>query len=255
MTPAPPDLARDVLEQRLPGRALRTYPAMLSTEADAIAWARRGAPDGALVVAGYQASPRGRAGLAWGGAFSRGQGLGFSVVLRPDLSPEREGWLYAVATLALVDAIAPEDDRVTIAWPDRLVRGSEVVAAVGVQAEAGTDRLDWAVLTLLLPGCEPPRTDMLVAVADALEQWRARDVDTARHAYARRCGTLGTRVRARLLPLGPSAPAVLGHAADLAPDGGLVIVEEATRARAVVLPQALGFLEDPDDDAPGPSGR
>jgi BirA family biotin operon repressor/biotin-[acetyl-CoA-carboxylase] ligase len=59
------DLAADVLAADLPGRPLRSYPALLSTEADALAWARAGAPDGAVVVAGYQASPRGRAGLPW----------------------------------------------------------------------------------------------------------------------------------------------------------------------------------------------
>ena len=56
------DLAADALAADLPGRPLRSYPALLSTEADALAWARAGGPGGAVVVAGYQASPRGRAG-------------------------------------------------------------------------------------------------------------------------------------------------------------------------------------------------
>ncbi|MDQ4130536.1 MAG: hypothetical protein M3133_06040, partial [Actinomycetota bacterium] len=76
----------------MPGRPVRTYPAILSTSADAFAWARAGAPEGALVVADYQAAPRGRAGLPW--EVRPGEGLGFSLVLRPELPPEREGWLY-----------------------------------------------------------------------------------------------------------------------------------------------------------------
>lgn len=52
------DLSAHALAEALPGRPVRSYPAMLSTEADALAWARAGADDGAVVVAGYQAAPR-----------------------------------------------------------------------------------------------------------------------------------------------------------------------------------------------------
>ena len=61
----PSDLDPDVLAQALPGRPVRSYPALLSTDADAQAWARTGASAGAVVVADYQASPRGRGGLPW----------------------------------------------------------------------------------------------------------------------------------------------------------------------------------------------
>ncbi|HWH34036.1 MAG TPA: hypothetical protein VNT56_01805 [Acidimicrobiales bacterium] len=54
------DLSAGVLAAALPDRPLRSYPAPLSTEADALAWARAGAPVGAVVVADYQAAPRGR---------------------------------------------------------------------------------------------------------------------------------------------------------------------------------------------------
>ena len=57
------DLSAEALAAVLPGRPIRAYPALLSTEADALAWARAGAPSGALVAAAYQAAPRCRAGL------------------------------------------------------------------------------------------------------------------------------------------------------------------------------------------------
>lgn len=250
MSDVPSDLTRDLLQERMPGRALRTYPAIMSTEADAMAWARQGAPDGALVVAGYQASPRGRSGLAWGGEFTPGHGLGFSVVLRPDLSSEREGWLYTLVLLATAQALA--DGTAKIEWPDRLLRGDETVAAVGVQVEPGPRDLDWGVASVLIPGAEPPRTNVLVDVVDALEHWLRAPAEETMAAYRQHCATLGRRVRARLLPLGAAAPTVLGTASDVAADGGLVIQEETQDVGVVVLPQALGFLEDPSEPSEPP---
>lgn len=52
------DLSPEALSRALPGRPLRTYPALASTAAAAHAWARSGAHEGAVIVAGYQAAPR-----------------------------------------------------------------------------------------------------------------------------------------------------------------------------------------------------
>lgn len=246
------DLTRAELERLMPGRPLRTYPAILSTEADALAWARQGAADGSLVVAGYQAAPRGRAGLSFADDFDSGHGLGCTFVLRPDLENEREGWLYAVGVLALADAVGDEPGR-TIEWPDRVVEGERTIGAVGVQTEPGAKTLRWAVVTLLVPGSEPPRAPLLARLADGIDRWSAASVEEVRQAFHDRCGTFGRHVRARLLPLGPAAPTFEGTAVDLAPDGGLVI-ETADERRVVVQAQTLGFLEDPDKDLRGPPG-
>ena len=51
------DLAAETLAAALPGRPLRSYPALLSTHADALAWARAGGPAGVREVS----RPHGRA--------------------------------------------------------------------------------------------------------------------------------------------------------------------------------------------------
>jgi len=68
------------------------------------------------VVADYQASPRGRGGLPW--TVVAGRGLGFSLVLRPDLSPLREGWPYVAATLAVAEVLG---EHTGVEWPDTVV--------------------------------------------------------------------------------------------------------------------------------------
>ncbi len=232
------DLSEEALAEALPGRPVRTYPALLSTEADALAWARSGGPEGAVVVADYQASPRGRAGWPW--EVRQGRDLAFSLVLRPPLPSEREGWLYTVATSGLAD-ICGEDCEVE--WPDEVRRDGARAGAVGVHAELGPHGVAWAVVNVLVPEAEPPRGELLAAVVAAVEDRYARPSGEVLADYLPRCETIGRGVRARLIPLGPGGPQVTGTAVTSLADGALVI--ETTEGRRVAIrPQNLGLLEE-----------
>ncbi len=239
-----PDLAADILAAALAGRAVRVYPAMLSTEADALAWARAGAPSGAVVVAHYQASARGRAGLEW--KVEPGLGLGFSLVLRPSLAAEREGWLYTAAVSGLADVVGPA---ATIGWPDEVWQVGVRAAAVGVHAELGPEGVAWATVTVLVPEAVPPRAALLARVLAAIEERMQTPPREVLDGYRARCTTLGQRLAARLIPMGPSGVVVTGTAADLRDDGSLVIVTDEGR-RVAVPPQHLGVLDTPcENDA------
>lgn len=232
------DLAAEALAPLLGGRPLRTYRAVLSTEAVALAWAREGAPGGAVVVADYQASPRGRGGWPW--AVTSGSGLGFSIVLRPALPEEREGWLYTAATVALA-GIHGGDAR--IEWPADVHVGGRWAGGVGVQTEAAGGALAWAVLTVLLAQAEPPRGALLAAAVAALEERLGAPEDEVLAEHRERCRTIGRTVRLRLVPMGPAGAQVAGEAATTLSDGALVVVTAEGR-RVAVTPQALGLLED-----------
>jgi BirA family biotin operon repressor/biotin-[acetyl-CoA-carboxylase] ligase len=235
------DLSRETLASLLPDRELRTYPALLSTDADARAWARADGPDGAVVVADYQASPRGRGGLPW--SVRPGEGLGFSMVLRPDWAPEREGWLYSVAASAIADVLdASGEDAVGIRWPDEVVRGTERLGAIGGYVELGPADIQWVVVTVLIDGAVPPRGPLLAELTAAIGRRATQPAETVLEDYRARCVTLDTDVRARLVPLGPAAPEVVGRAVDLRADGSLVI-ELGPGRRMAVPPQNLGVLE------------
>lgn len=242
----PADLSDDAVRAALPHREVRAFPALLSTEAEALAWARAGGPEGALVVADYQASPRGRAGLPW--HVEPGEGLGFSLILRPQLPAEREGWLYTVALSGLADAIG---DEAAIHWPDLVHRSATGgrAAAVGVHAELGPTGTLWAVVTVLFEDTRPPRTGLLAEGVAAIEQRYASPPQAVLDDYRTRCATLGRRVRARLIPMGPSGPQVTGEAVDCVDDGALVIRSEKGN-RVAVRPQHLGMLDDLDGSSP-----
>jgi BirA family biotin operon repressor/biotin-[acetyl-CoA-carboxylase] ligase len=231
------DLSAGTLARVLGDRPVRTYPALVSTHADALAWARAGGAGGAVVVADYQAAPRGRAGLPW--AVRPGLGLGFSLVLRPDLPAEREGWLYAAAVCGIADTAGPA---ATVEWPDEVRAGVRRVAAVGVHAELGPAGVDWAVVTVLADDAQPPRGPLLARLVAAMELRGREPPATVLAAYLPRCATLGRTLRARMIPLGPGGPEITGRAVDVLADGALVLSNDKGR-RIAVRPQHLARLE------------
>ena len=222
------------LEQALPDRPFRFYPAVLSTEADALAWARAGAPQGAVVTAGYQASPRGRAGFEW----DVGDGLAFSLVLRPRprVPTAREGWVYTVAVSGVADALG---EHATIEWPDEVRSGGVRVGAVGAHVELDPLGVDWAVVNVLI---HEPDPELVARIVEAIEARLAEASAPVLAAYLRRCDTIGRRVVARLIPLGPGGPEASGMAVSSSVDGSLV-VETLEGRRLAIPPQSLGLLE------------
>lgn len=233
------DLDEASVGEALPGRPVRVYAALLSTEAAATAWAREGAASGSVVAADYQASPRGRAGLPW--RVRVGQGLGFSLVLHPRLTPEREGWPYISTLLGISDALGGAGTR--LHWPDQ-VRSPDgtPMAAMGLTVQLGPGGAEWVVATVLVDQASPPRPPLLAAVVQAVETRADQRPEQVLDDYRLRCTTLGQRLRALLVPVGPAGPQVSGTAVDVLADGALVLLTERNH-RVAVRPQSLGLLE------------
>lgn len=236
------DLSPAEVALTLGDRPLHAYPALLSTESDAMAWARNGAAAGAVVVADYQASPRGRGGLPW--AVLPGRGLGFSLILRPELPPEREGWPYVAASVAVAEVLGVAG----LEWPDTVVAadGQRVLARLGAYVELGPARTEWLTITVLIEEAEPPRAPLLASLVSSLEHWIVAEPDAVLEAYRPRCVTFGRQVSARMIPMGPGGPVVNGEAVDALTDGALVVLT-AKGHRVAVPPQNLGLLEAPAD--------
>lgn len=232
------DLSVEALAESMPGRPVRSYPALLSTEADALAWARAGGPAGAVVVADYQASPRGRGGWPW--TVTPGATLAFSLILRPGLPAHREGWVYVPAVAGVADGLG---DDARIEWPDQILRGDRRAGAVGAHVELAGPRAAWAVLNVLVADARPPRGPLLAAIVEAIEARQRRPSGDVLAEYLARCTTIGRTVRARLVPLGPSGPEYTGTALTALKDGALVL--ETGGGRVAIRPQALALLDEP----------
>jgi len=229
------DLTEEALEAALPGRPVRTYVALVSTGSTALGWADSDAPDGAVVVADHQLSPRGHAGRPW--KVPPGEGLGFSLVMRPSLSAEREGWLYTVVLSALAGVCGEE---ASIEWPDEVRMAGETAAAVGIKVRLGADAVEFAVVDVLLPAAKPPRGPLMAAVLEALEARRAAPPSAVIEDYNGTCATIGRQVRLRFIA--GTGPVVGGKAVATLEDGALLLETESGR-RAPVRPQDVRGVE------------
>jgi BirA family biotin operon repressor/biotin-[acetyl-CoA-carboxylase] ligase len=107
-----------------------------STNSDALAAARNGAPHGSVFFADEQTAGRGRVDHAWHSA--AGQGLYVSVVLRLTVSAARLPLLPLAAGLAAAEAIRTASGlSVDLRWPNDLLIGPR--KAGGILVETQTD--------------------------------------------------------------------------------------------------------------------
>jgi BirA family transcriptional regulator, biotin operon repressor / biotin---[acetyl-CoA-carboxylase] ligase len=108
-----------------------------STNADLLARAAAGAPEGLVLAAEEQRAGRGRLGRVW--VAPPRAALTFSLLVRPDtIPPARRGWLpllAGVAVAAAVRAVASVDAR--LKWPNDVLAGPAKLG--GILAEAFGD--------------------------------------------------------------------------------------------------------------------
>lgn len=256
----PDALTPEVMAPRLStvwlGRAWRHLPSTGSTNDEAAAWARAGAPAGAVVVADEQTKGRGRLGRRWHSP--PGESLYFSVVLRPPLPPHRVPPLTLAAGVAvaeaLVEALAPSPASPALKWPnDVLVDGKKVagiltemsadldrvhhlVVGIGVNlnARAFPDEIAAIATSVAIARGEPvSRADFAAGLCARLEYWVDRFVAEGAPAIAvawkQHARFFGTRVRVTA-----GRDVVEGVAEDLDDDGALRLRLDDGRATRIV---------------------
>jgi BirA family biotin operon repressor/biotin-[acetyl-CoA-carboxylase] ligase len=115
---------------------LHFLPTTGSTNSDAMAAARTGAPHGAVWFADEQTAGRGRGDHGWQSA--AGQGLYVSVVVRLPLSASRLPLLPLAGGLAAAEAVRVASGlTIDLRWPNDLLLGPRKTG--GILAEAQTD--------------------------------------------------------------------------------------------------------------------
>jgi BirA family transcriptional regulator, biotin operon repressor / biotin---[acetyl-CoA-carboxylase] ligase len=200
MSELPADLQRIA---ELLGRTERLYggPAVVlaqthSTNDDAKAGARSGAPSGSVWVADAQHGGRGRQGRAW--LSSAGEALLCSVLIRAQAAPQDLPRMTIACGLAVCDVVAAATGRtdIQLKWPNDVVcngrkvagilaestiRGGQVDAViVGIGLNVATRefppeiaQIATSLALLRAPTQTAPlcRADLLVAVLDALARY------------------------------------------------------------------------------------
>ena len=220
-----------------------------STNADLLARAADGAPEGIVLAAEEQRAGRGRMGRAW--VSPPRAALTFSVLLRPlPVPPARLGWLPLLAGVAVAAAVrAVTAVHAQLKWPNDLLArdrklggilaeasGGAVVVGIGLNVSTEPDELppvaspsgSLAATSLRAEGWASPDRDLLLtALLGELEHWylawRRAGGDPGRcglaEEYTRLCGTIGRQVRVEL----PGGHLVRGLATGIDPAGRLLV--------------------------------
>ena len=217
-----------------------------STNADLLARALAGEPEGVVLAAEEQRAGRGRMGRTW--TSPARAALTFSVLLKPAVPPARRGWLpllTGVAVTAAVTSVTGVDLR--LKWPNDVLAADAKLC--GILAEASGDAVvvgiglnvstEPAELPDPRPGALPAtslraagatalsRANLLLAILEGFERWyrtwqlAGGDPDRSglRPEYTRLSATIGRTVRAEL----PGGQALSGPAAGVDSDGRLLV--------------------------------
>jgi BirA family biotin operon repressor/biotin-[acetyl-CoA-carboxylase] ligase len=213
-----------------------------STNDDARALARAGAPHMTVVVADTQSAARGRLGRRW--VSDPKQALNASWIVRPELSVD--GWtvIPLLAGVAASDAVQRRTNvEARLKWPNDVLVGSRKLAGILTEAEVpdfiivglglnvmqpafDEDRAETATSIAIEGGTRLDRPDLL---AETLQLFREALGDPAKALtrYRELCVTLGQSVRVQRATGDP----VSGYARAIDDTGALVIETSAGDVR------------------------
>jgi BirA family biotin operon repressor/biotin-[acetyl-CoA-carboxylase] ligase len=167
-----PEAVRQRLTTRFVGHSFFYYPSVTSTMDVARKFAREGAREGTVVVAGEQTVGRARLGRAW---INPPGVLAVSIILHPEMSQLVR--LTMVASLATSRCIEKATGLETaIKWPnDVLVRGKKISGILLESALRGQS-VDWAVIGIGInvnfdPNAYPEIADIATSLSVELGEY------------------------------------------------------------------------------------
>ena len=222
---------------------LHWYPQTDSTNIQAKALAKAGAPHGTVLIAGHQTGGRGRMGRTF--QSPEGKGVYLSVILRPGCQPEDLMHLTCAAGVAKADAVeAVSGIRPGLKWINDLVIGTRKLGGILVEMSVDKGLVDYAVVGIGI-NCNQAPEDFppeLQQIACSAAMVLGAPVDRSRLAAAmilsleRMSQTLLTdrqnimsRYRSGCITIGTQVTVLQGddrkdgHALDILDDGSLLV--------------------------------
>lgn len=150
-----------------------------STNDDALAAAKRGAPHGALFGAETQSRGRGRRGSEW--VSTPGEGLWFSLLLRPELRPELAPGLALCAGLSVRAALAARVAApVQVKWPNDVLAGGRKVAGILVESQLNGAQITSVVVGIGINVSQGAFPASIAELATSLALLAAKDTSRER---------------------------------------------------------------------------
>jgi len=127
------------------GRELFHFDEIDSTNNYAKKIANEGCPHGTVIVAERQTMGRGRVGRQW--QSDNSGGLWFSIVVRPDMEPERVQVITLAASVAVVEGIRKElGVNCGIKWPNDIILNSSKLGGILTELSAEPGHVNYIVV-------------------------------------------------------------------------------------------------------------
>jgi len=146
------------------GREVIYYPCVSSTMDVAAREARRGAPEGTVIIAGAQTAGRGRQGRSW---LSLPGNLFLTVVLRP--SPEWLPQLIMLASVGTARTLERLGLRPGIKWPNDVLVAERKICGILTEAALRGGEVDYALVGIgMNVALDPGRFPEIAATATSL---------------------------------------------------------------------------------------
>ncbi|MBI3184287.1 MAG: biotin--[acetyl-CoA-carboxylase] ligase [Myxococcales bacterium] len=201
------------------GRTIHYFDSLRSTSETAKRLAVEGAFHGEVVIADQQTEGRGRRGRRW--ESPAGLNLYFSVVLRPELPPQRAPELTLLAAVAVAESLRDSGVKAEIKWPNDLHVEGKKIGGILTELTADPDRVQHVILGIgvnlnaqerdfpdelrqsatsvfLARGQRVPRALFTAALWTRLEQWldlySEQGFGLVRDAWRKLSSTLGREV-------------------------------------------------------------
>jgi BirA family biotin operon repressor/biotin-[acetyl-CoA-carboxylase] ligase len=206
---------KEGLTTRFIGREISYYPVVPSTMDAARQEARRGAPEGTVILAGEQTQGRGRRSRTW---YSPGGNIALSIILYP--KPATLPFLIMIASLAAAQGIESATElKAQIKWPNDIfiqgkkaggilieseVKGEKVayaIAGIGINVARQTARVSEIAATATsleaAAGRKVSREEVIMSLLTVFERWYLELPDTKPifKAWRDRLITLGQKVK------------------------------------------------------------
>lgn len=105
---------------------------------------RSSSPEGTVVITNNQYSGRGQRGNLW--VTEPGQNLTFSVLLKPDLPPDRQFLLTQTISLAVAGYIKTKATEVKIKWPNDILVDKKKICGILIESSLSGSKVQFAVV-------------------------------------------------------------------------------------------------------------
>ncbi len=140
-----PKEIKDLLNTKIIGKEIIFAESVDSTNSYSKRISSEGFIEGTLIIAEEQTSGRGRLGREW--VSPKGEGIWFSVILKPNIKPEQAAQITIIAAYAVAISIKEAYGlEALIKWPNDIVINKKKVCGILTEIGAETDAISYLII-------------------------------------------------------------------------------------------------------------